>query len=457
MRAFKLVLFIVLIMINKNLSAQALTSVCISYPYPKFVFPFGVYNDSINNNKILHGYCTAGAPQFEKAIKSDSVGGCFDNVSFYDTIFGETRCMVRYQGDLWVGGYNGVLPPGGGVGSTYAAQLIRISPNGTATLIPVDQAGTVYGMKVLNGELYVFGDFDTIAGMRATCIAKYDGTTWSNFPIMYYPDPIIGDVEWYQGELYVSGLLDDPGLGLRNFGKFNGTSWQDVGGGFPNPASQTRPMVVYNNKLVVGGGMHTSQGDVGNMIQQWDGTSWTPLGNGFDGPGLGRTYVLKIINGELWAGGMFYRGSTITNIAKWNGSTWNGMGLNFSTVCQVWDIEQINNEVYVVGNFPTVNGDSTLGKVFKIIIPVGLNEQSKTNITLAPNPATDEIELSNFQIEKESFINILDVSGRFVSSNQLQPSSSNKYKFNISNLTQGCYLIEVNSGGKILRQKFVKL
>jgi hypothetical protein len=154
---------------------------------------------------------------------------------------------------------------------------------------------------------------------------------------------------------------------------------------------------------------------------------------------------------------MFERGSTITNIAKWNGSTWDGMGLNMSTVYQVWDIEQVGNEVYVVGNFPTVNGDSTLGKVFKITIPVGLNEQSKSNITIAPNPATDEIELSNLQIEKESIINILDVSGRFISSNQLQPSSSNKYKLNISNLTQGCYLIEVYSSGKVLRQKFVKL
>jgi hypothetical protein len=455
MRAFKLVLFIVLIMINKNSYGQVPTSVCLTYPFGSL--PFGVFNDSSDSNILIHGDGYGGWSPFASAVKENNNSNCFDNVSFFDTIFGETRCMVRYQGDLWVGGYNGVLPPGGGVGSTYAAQLIRISPNGTATLIPVDQAGTVYGMKVLNGELYVFGDFDTIAGMRATCIAKYDGTTWSNFPIMYYPDPIIGDVEWYQGELYVSGLLDDPGLGLRNFGKFNGTSWQDVGGGFPNPASQTRPMVVYNNKLVVGGGMHTSQGDVGNMIQQWDGTSWTPLGNGFDGPGLGGTYVLKIINGELWAGGMFYRGSTITNIAKWNGSTWNGMGLNMSSVYQVYDIEQIGNEVFVVGNFPTVNGDSTLGKVFKITIPVGLNEQSKSNITIAPNPATDEIELSNLQIEKESFINILDVSGRFISSTQLQPTSSNKYKLNISNLTQGCYLIEVYSSGKVLRQKFVKL
>jgi hypothetical protein len=456
MRILKIVLFIVLIMISKNLNAQTLTSVCISYAYPNFVFPYGLYYDTIYNNKFLHGFCYGAPNPPYSAVRSDSINGCFNSVSFCDTIYGDVRCMVRYQGDLWVGGYNQVLPPGGGVGSTYPAQLMRISPSG-ATIIPIGNAGTVFGMKVLNGDLYVYGDFDTIAGIRATCIAKYDGTTWSNFPIMYYTNSLILDVEWYQGELYISGRLDDPGLGLLNFGKFNGTSWQDVGGGFPNVASQTSPMVVFNNKLVVGGGMHTSQGDVGNFVQQWDGTSWTPLGMGLGGPPFIGTHVLKVVNGELWAGGMFVRGSTINNIAKWNGSTWDGMGLNIPAYYQVYDIEQVGNEVYVVGNFPTVNGDSTLGKVFKITIPVGLNEQSESNITIAPNPATDEIELSNLQIEKESFINILDVSGRFISSTQLQSTSLNKYKLNISNLTQGCYIVEVYSSGKVLRQKFVKL
>jgi hypothetical protein len=462
MKIFKIILLGLLVINFSKSNSQALSQVCLSVNYlpgpGNGSYPLGIFKDSVNNNVYLYGFGYGNASPLEHGVKANYNTACFDNVSFFDSIYCEIYGMIRYQGDLWVGG-NSTIYPTNGVGNSYRAKLMRISASGT-TIIPVDNFGTIYGLKELNGELYVFGDFDSIAGIPTNYIAKYNGINWIAFPPINDPNGKVLGVEMFQGELYISGSILLPGFGFNNFGKLNGNAWQGVAGGIPGSSSAAGPMVVFNNKLVIGGSFHSSYGNVGNMVMQWDGTSWSTLGSGFDGPGLAGPRQLKVINGELWAAGNFVKGTSISNIAKWNGTAWNGMNIYMQPTLlgdDIFGFEQIGNEVICVGGFKKVNGDSTLGKVFKITIPVGLNEESKSNITIAPNPATDEVELSNLQIEKESFINIIDVSRRFISSTQLQPTSSNRYKLNISNLSQGCYMIEVYSNGKVLRQKFVKL
>lgn len=79
-------------------------------------------------------------------------------------------------------------------------------------------------------------------------------------------------------------------------------------------------MVVYQGKLIVGGGFLNLNG--ANYIAAWDGTTWSAMGNG--GP-VGPINALEVHNGLLYAGGSF--SSPGNNIAVWNGLTWSTVGV----------------------------------------------------------------------------------------------------------------------------------
>jgi hypothetical protein len=87
------------------------------------------------------------------------------------------------------------------------------------------------------------------------------------------------------------------------------------------------------------------------------------------------------------------------------------------------------------------------------VFPTGLDEISKTNITVYPNPAQDffnvkGLELSNAEIQ------ITDISGRVVNTSLFKVSNST---IDISNLSKGTYhLVLYNNSEKVDIVKFLK-
>ena len=103
-------------------------------------------------------------------------------------------------------------------------------------------------------------------------------------------------------------------------------AWRDGGVDF-----QPQVVAVYNNDLIVGGNFDSAGGIPATNIARFDGTSWHSLGAGLDGaepPGIAYCSALAIYNGDLIAGGKFQTagGTTATNIARWNGTSWSPMG-----------------------------------------------------------------------------------------------------------------------------------
>ena len=86
--------------------------------------------------------------------------------------------------------------------------------------------------------------------------------------------------------------------------------------------------------------------------------------------------------------------------------------------------------------------------------PQSVSEADLPHIALFPNPATDEAFLRS-SISIEANINIMDLTGRTVRANQRRWLSSKGSSINVSNLKNGTYLVNVNTGSGIVVQPLV--
>jgi len=120
--------------------------------------------------------------------------------------------------------------------------------------------------------------------------------------------------------------------------RWSGTSWSSLGnfitGGLPGDNQVTSIAVSGNNVYV--GGYFANAGGIPNTnhIAKWNTLTetWSALRNGVSG---GIVEVIKFQGSDLYVGGGFttvYDGLDLvpeaTYLAKWNGSTWSGVGTN---------------------------------------------------------------------------------------------------------------------------------
>jgi trimeric autotransporter adhesin len=118
--------------------------------------------------------------------------------------------------------------------------------------------------------------------------------------------------------------------------------------------------------LYAGGSFKTANGVNVLRIAKWDGTHWAPVGNGLDNVG-GVLSMASFDDGSgnaLYVGGTFETASGVPapGIAKWNGSTWSGVGggLTGGFLLSVWALAVFDDgsgpALYATGNFDTAGG-----------------------------------------------------------------------------------------------------
>jgi hypothetical protein len=146
--------------------------------------------------------------------------------------------------------------------------------------------------------------------------------------------------------------------------KFDGNSWVKVGGSMKGSLADIGNMIVYNNKLYVSGVFFKQDGNAGNNIQRWDGTQWEDVGGGtldilqqVNYPG-GQISDLKIHNGELFVCGSFHYAGGIPAqyIAKWDGTKWCGLGSHFNS--NLITLGFCKDTIYIGGGFLTFDCES---------------------------------------------------------------------------------------------------
>lgn len=355
------------------------------------------------------------------------------------------RAIVEYNGEIIAGGTYGSptnQPAGRGLskwnGTSWVPFTDAVSSSGY---------GCVDGLLVHNNDLYVFGCFDSIAGVSANMIAKFDGTNWFTYPILdtAYGGGVIFTAAFYNNELYVGGNFEFPyQSGRGEIARWDGVAWQEVGVGITGSLASVGSLKVFNNELWVGGGFETAWGDSGNYLMKWNGANWIQLScepNGF-------VQCLEVYNGKIYAGGSFNVPSLSNGwwAARWDssgqcesfGSFDNGPTSSFTTM---------NGDLYIGGGFVTINGD-TMNRVAKFTEdPLSSNNFVWSNrVNFNPNPTNGVI-----QIDGTGTLTIYNVIGEKILSREIV----GKTDVDLFGNSAGLYFIEVRSDKGCITDKVI--
>jgi trimeric autotransporter adhesin len=212
--------------------------------------------------------------------------------------------------------------------------------------------GEIRSMVVKNGELYVAGKFMSVDGTNTSNLAKWNGTTWIPFHSFGYGEHLfINAIASNDDGIFTGGTLEF-------IEKWDGSEWSMLPN-FPTVIRSVSAMHGSGTNLYVSGEMWVNNVPAG--IVQWDGAYWRSLSTS----NLVGSLITK--GADLYAGGLFNRiGNggvySITNLARWNGTVWSGVGggVNGRVRCMA----VLGNDLYVGGDF-TIAGTVSVSRIAK--------------------------------------------------------------------------------------------
>jgi hypothetical protein len=323
--------------------------------------------------------------------------------------------------------------------------------------------GTVCYVKKINGKIYIHGQFDTIAGQKASGLALWDGVNFTPIQVpLYEPDDIVIGVEEFQGDLYIAGgyfTIAGTYTSQADVLKYDGTTWTSTTGtGFLAPFSGPRPLKVYNNELYTAGHFLMSYGDKGNNIMKFNGSQWQDLGFG---PSQDNIYDIIFHNNRLWAIGVYWETAYMPcfAISVYDGTKWCALQDTLNGLLTSGTI--YNDTIYVGGGFTNAGGDPHIARLAKIrdenlyrnCNGVGIEElEISKAFTIYPNPVSNILHIESEQyFEAGTEIEITNTLGQTV-----LKRGFNK-EVDLTTLPSGYYTLKVvNPNNPSIISKFVK-
>ncbi|MEW6158168.1 MAG: hypothetical protein AB1813_12090 [Verrucomicrobiota bacterium] len=228
----------------------------------------------------------------------------------------------------------------------------------------------VNALAVLGTNLFAAGLFDSAGGVPAMCIARWDGISWSSLGTgMGGTYPLVLSLAVLGNDLYAGGFFTIAGgITANRVAKWNGSNWSALGAGVTAAEIGTGPdvsaLAVIGNNLYVAGAFTAAGGNSSiKYIARWNGSTWSGLGSGVNAP----AYALAVSGSDLYVGGGFGEAGGIPalQIAKWTGSRWSALGSGMAgrpgTYWAVNGLRVIGNDLYVRGAFTIAGGKVSAG------------------------------------------------------------------------------------------------
>ena len=229
-----------------------------------------------------------------------------------------------------------------------------------------DGADTAIKAIVQSGTaIYIGGSFTSVGGVKASYVAKWNGSTWSSLGLGMANGGAEGTVlvlaAAANGDVYAGGDFSQAdGSAANNVAKWNGTAWSSLGTGAANGVngSVSALAIAGNGDVLVGGDFTQAGGVSAGHVARWNGSAWNTLGTGAsNGVDTGVLALAVAGNGDVYVGGYpRIAGSiTVNNVAKWNGTTWSTLNGGVNGDVKVLAVAS-SGEVYVGGVFSQAGG-----------------------------------------------------------------------------------------------------
>jgi len=270
--------------------------------YKNKLYVFGIFNRAghtyspkmaVWNGSNWEAQIAAGAPDFAFMDNDemyvwgfDSINGMkvtglarFDGTTWYDVPTPHTPghtadYVVKFQGKLYKSGQ--VTPASSDANLSYSDGINWIPWVG----ISGDANKAVFGMKVIDTLLFVYGRFNSIAGTNCKGFAAYNGTHWFGFGQGLSTGggwETVQNIQKINGDLYVTGLFDKiEGIGNSDFSKNQSTNVAKFDWGkwciISPPVNNTVLGIVhYKNDLYMYGGFEKIGNDTVRSIGKYNG------------------------------------------------------------------------------------------------------------------------------------------------------------------------------------------
>jgi hypothetical protein len=311
-------------------------------------------------------------------------------------------------------------------------------------------------IEIYDGEVYVAGKFDTIDGIQAKGIAKWNGSVWENLGdgLRYnsiYSNVI--DLHVYDNVLFATGIIDSAGdISCEGVAFWNGSTWLTI----PSASflsNYNMFMVEWNGELLFGSTAYVGPDYLSVDIFRWDGIAFSLFSS------QNMSYVLdfEIHEGNLYCSGgnVFDYGSTVR---LWDGSNWVTIGTGLMS--DVDAICSFNGELYAGGWFNETNGsDHNFLARYAELNSVG-ELSDKVEFKFFPNPTHSYTNFSFVLRERaELSIDIIDSQGRTVKTlgTKMFNQGEQQILLDLTDLIHGIYFVKVGINDNVYFEQIVKL
>lgn len=298
-----------------------------------------------------------------------------------------------------------------------------------------------------------FAQGDPIGGYYELYTTSNGGTTWTRVPQANIPAPLSG--EWG-----IVGYYDAVGDTIC-WGTQKGRIFRSTDKGLNWTVSQT-PLNTYTD-IKMASGMHA-------LAQDKGASSTGTIYETFDG---GATWALVNYTGSCYTNSMAHvPGTQATFVSTGAATALSGASYSYdgghtwtdfvgTQGIQFLATDWVNNATGWAGDFTDALTPSTVGGMYKyngVLTEVMENLQKEQGVVAYPNPSAGvfTFALKGFDNE-EVILNIRDLSGRLVySSTQEQSLITYNLMVDLSNVTAGFYIAEIQSGSFKWTKKLVR-
>ena len=310
-------------------------------------YVWGLYNDSVLNKLVVFGQFDYADGKLVRGMATWD-GSNFDSLGAGDKkgLGGHPEMIIRYQNKLYVQFQDYFLHS-----YDYSTKQWQKIPN--------KFGGWIWDATILNNELYIVGDFDSVGTIKVKNIIKFNGTNFDTLFIRPAFSYYLTCIAAFKNEIYVGGLFDP--LPFQGVAKYDGTGWVSASPNFALTGSaEVRDFEIYNGKLFMCGQWSAIDGKYSPSFSSWDGQLWSNLGGlTFNGGTPAAISLLKVYKNKLYVIGGFDNADSIKthNIAVWNDTSWCGVKMITNIGLQNVPVENYQNQWYFVGGF-IMSGDT---------------------------------------------------------------------------------------------------